>query len=199
MQNADIALLALIALTLLATIVAVPIVYFRNRRRVAALNDQFGLEYARAVVQYGTEAEARHEVQARLQRASQAQRRLKPLKIRLLSADQCARFGSAWRAVQRRFANDPQGALVEANGLVKDVMRIRGYPIGDVDLRSGDLSKEHANVLEHYRAARELALANASGDTGPEDLRLAMAHYRALFHDLLQFHLPEVQLNPVRT
>ena len=191
MQNADIALLALIGLTLLGVIVAAAIAHTRSRRR-AALREHFGPEYARAVVQYGTEAKARHELRAR-------EKRVKKLNIRLLSADQCQRFGSAWKAVQERFVDDPHGAVVEANGLVKDVMRIRGYPIGDFDQRLADLSVEHGNVLDHYRAARNLALADAGGDASTEDLRQAMVHYRALFNDLLQAQEPQAEWNPVRT
>lgn len=191
MQKADIALLALIGITLLGTIVAAVFAHLRSRRR-AELREHFGLEYARAVVQYGNEAEARRELRSR-------ERRVKQLNIRLLSADQCQRFGAAWRAVQERFVDDPHGAVVEANGLVKDVMRIRGYPIGDFNQRLADLSVEHSKVLDHYRAARELALANASGEASTEDLRQAMVHYRALFNDLLQAPEPQTEWKPVRT
>jgi hypothetical protein len=40
--------------------------------------------------------------------------------------------------------------------------------------------------VEHYREARELALANQRGAAKTEDLRQATVHYRALFEDLLQ-------------
>jgi hypothetical protein len=100
--------------------------------------------------------------------------------------------------------------VIEAHGLINQVMRDRGYPTGDIDQRLADLSVDHANVLDHYRAARELAHVNAEaggsareqnsgGDVGTEDLRQAMVHYRALFADLLQPPEGQPQLRPART
>lgn len=84
------------------------------------------------------------------------------------------------------FVDDPDGAVVSADTLVKEVMRARGYPTGDFDQRVADLSVEHANVVEHYRAARKLTGASAHGGALTEDLRQAMIHFRALFAGLLQ-------------
>jgi len=44
---------------------------------------------------------------------------------------------------------------------------------------------EHANTLDHYRAAHQVSLQAEAGSASTEDLRLAMLHYRALFGDLL--------------
>ncbi|MFT3926698.1 MAG: hypothetical protein QM778_29405 [Myxococcales bacterium] len=192
MQNADIALLALIGLTFVGVLLAVVISHVAARRRARQPRPKLGPEYARVVAQYNREAGARRALLAR-------ERRVKKLNIHLLSPDQCERFGSAWRAVQRRFAQDPRGAVVEANGLVKDVMRMRGYPIGDFKQRLADLPIEHASVLNHYRSVRILALANAIGKAGAEDLRDAMQHYQALFADLLQTQGPQPELSVVRT
>jgi hypothetical protein len=37
--------------------------------------------------------------------------------------------------------------------------RSRGYPIDDFDQRAADISVDHPNVVEHYRAARVIHLA----------------------------------------
>ena len=53
------------------------------------------------------------------------------------------------------------------------------------DQRVADLSVEHANVVQHYRAARVLADTNREGRANTEELRQAFVHYRVLFADLL--------------
>jgi hypothetical protein len=88
--------------------------------------------------------------------------------------------------VQQRFVDDPRRAVGDADGLVKEVMSARGYPMGNFEQRVADLSVEHATVLNHYRAARAIAQASEKGEASTEDLRQAMVHYRALFTDLLQ-------------
>jgi len=40
-------------------------------------------------------------------------------------------------------------------------------------------------VLDHCRAASDISESATAGTTSTEDLRQAMSHYRALFHDLL--------------
>jgi hypothetical protein len=88
--------------------------------------------------------------------------------------------------VQAQFVDDPAGAVSAADDLVQDVMAKRGYPVGDFDQRTADISVDHPDVVEHYRAAHDIAVAQENGDASTEDLRQAMMHYRALFEDLLQ-------------
>ena len=77
-------------------------------------------------------------------------------------------------------------AVSEANTLIKEVMQARGYPVGDFEERAADLSVDHADVVSHYRAARDLATRNERGKASTEDLRQAVVHYRALFQELLE-------------
>ncbi len=67
-----------------------------------------------------------------------------------------------------------------------EVMRERGYPMEDFDQRSADVSVDHPQVVENYRAAHSISLANEQGKASTEDLRQAMVHYRALFVELLE-------------
>lgn len=53
------------------------------------------------------------------------------------------------------------------------------------DQIAADLSVEHADTLEHYRAAHQVSENADAGNASTEDLRLAMIHYRALFGELL--------------
>ena len=74
----------------------------------------------------------------------------------------------------------------EADELIVTVMQLRGYPTEDFDHRVADLSVDHPNVVQHYRAARALADANREGRANTEELRQAFVHFRALFADLLE-------------
>lgn len=163
----------------------------REQRRSRALREHFGPEYERALADHGDRRRAERELMQR-------QKRREALNIRLLSREECERFGARWAEVQQHFVDEPNGAVVEADTLVNEVMRTRGYPVGDFEQRVADLSVEHANVIDHYRAARALMVANERGEGGTEDLRQAMVHYRALFTDLLQSARPEARAEPGR-
>jgi hypothetical protein len=58
--------------------------------------------------------------------------------------------------------------------------------MGDFEQRAADISVDHADVVTHYRAAHDLAVANNAGKATTEDLRQAMVHYRSLFDELLE-------------
>ena len=64
-------------------------------------------------------------------------------------------------------------------------MPTRGYSVSDFDQRSADISVNHPLVVEHYRAAHEIAIRQARGEASTEDLRQAMIHDRTLFDELV--------------
>jgi len=178
--------LAVVAVALIALLSA-----RSSKRRHAELKRRFGPEYDRAVEEYGSPARAERELAARAKRVQRQ-------KLHPLSDPDRVRFSSDWRNVQARFVDDPSGAVGAANDLIKQVMLARGYEVEHFDQRVADLSVEHANVVEHYRAARELAIANREGRANTEELRQAFVHYRALFADLLEQPQPEQQLQEAR-
>ncbi|MEY4582100.1 MAG: hypothetical protein RL701_6803 [Pseudomonadota bacterium] len=176
----------LIVIAAAIVLVAAAIAVFasrRSRQRHAGLKDRFGPEYDREVEKHGNVARAERELIARQKRVEE--RHLKPL----AEADR-ARFSADWRVVQARFVDDPSSAVSAAHDLIKAVMLARGYDIEDYDTRVADLSVGHANVVQHYRAARGLADANREGRANTEELRQAVVHYRALFADLLEQPTP---------
>jgi hypothetical protein len=75
---------------------------------------------------------------------------------------------------------------------VNEVMTARGYPTADFDQRTADVSVNHPTVVDHYRAARAIAVRNDTGGATTEDLRQAVIHYRALFEELLREKRPEM-------
>jgi len=65
-------------------------------------------------------------------------------------------------------------------------MRARGYPVGEFEQRAADVSVDHPQVVQNYRAAHDIALRQEHGKASTEDLRSAMIYYRALFEELLE-------------
>jgi hypothetical protein len=178
----DVSLIVLIGLGAFLVIVAAIAIAGARRRareRSALLRDRFGTEYDRTVQRAGV-SEGERELAARAERVARFQ-------VRELSESERARYLSAWTAIQSQFVDNPDGAVSRANTLIKEVMRARGYsPDEGFDQRAADLSVDHPEVVQHYRAARALAQDAYRHDLNTEQLRQAVVHYRALFADLLQ-------------
>lgn len=82
---------------------------------------------------------------------------------------------------------DRMQPVANANELIKEIMRARGYSVDDgFERRAADLSVGHPDVVQHYRAARALVESGTAESMNTEELRQAVVHYRALFADLLQ-------------
>jgi hypothetical protein len=64
-------------------------------------------------------------------------------------------------------------------------MRERGYSIDDFEHRASDISVDHPAMVEHYRTAQALHLAQERGDIDTE----AFVHYHALFEKLVETDL----------
>ena len=155
--------------------IGIAVTQMRSRR----LKEQFGPEYDRTVKQSRDRNTAEAELETREQR-------VKKYRIVPLSEADRAHYQQAWDRVQNRFVDDPSGATKEADELIIDVMGRRGYPVSGFDQAAADLSVEYPVVVENYRAATAIARRNQKGEAGTEDLRQALIHYRALFHELLQ-------------
>ncbi|MBV9010317.1 MAG: hypothetical protein JO354_14310 [Verrucomicrobia bacterium] len=169
---------AILLLVLIVVVIAVGVFLFLQRRRSDALRQKFGPEYQRAVGQFGDERKAEAELAAR-------EKRVRGLNIRALTSEEHDRFTQAWKQAQARFVDEPSQAAGEADTLVKELMQTRGYPIGDFEQRAADISVDHPNVVNNYRAARDIALRNNAGKATTEDIRQAMVYYRSLFEELL--------------
>ena len=150
-----------------------------RRKRTERLKKHFGPEYERAVGEAGDQGAAEKELVAR-------ERKRQKLDIVALSPESRAKYAEHWHTVQTAFVDDPSRAVGDADRLVTQVMRERGYPIDDFDQRAADISVDHPNVVEHYRAAHVIHLAQEQSDIGTEAQREAFVHYRALFEKLLE-------------
>jgi hypothetical protein len=172
-------------------VIALGLIIVLARRRSRRLHEQFGPEYKHAVRQYGDARKAEAELAAR-------EKRVRKFDIRPLTLQERSNFAEMWRKTQARFVDEPSKALGEADGLMKEVMRTRGYPVGDFEQRAADISVDHPNVVTNYRAGHEIATRNNSGEATTEDLRQAMLHYHALFEELVEIKEPTTSKEAIR-
>jgi hypothetical protein len=164
----------LIALTL----ILIAVLSVTGRRKTRRLKEHFGTEYERAVDDAGDQRAAEHELVAR-------ERKRQKLDIVELSPAAHQRYAQQWTDIQRSFVDDPSEAVGYADRLVTEVMGERGYPVDDFEQQAADISVDHPDTVEHYRAAHTLHLAQEQADIGTEAQRQAFVHYRALFEQLL--------------
>jgi hypothetical protein len=151
-------------------------------RRTERLKEEFGPEYDRMLEENEDRRVVESELEARRSRREE-------LDIRPLDPATRQRYSSQWRDVQARFVDEPRSAVGHADALVMMVMRDRGYPMEDFDQRAADISVDHPQIVENYRAAHgvfERASDGGAGRATTEDLRRAFVHYRALFAELLE-------------
>lgn len=167
-----------VVLILIALFAVAAVLHYR-RHQSHTLEKHFGPEYERAVSQFGSRSKAERELKAR-------QDRVEKLDIVPLSREDAARFTGAWQSLQARFVDDPKGSLAEADRLVTELMSRRGYPMSDFEGRAADISVHHPAVVDHYRAAHDIAVRDARGGVDTEAMRQAVIHYRALFAELLE-------------
>jgi len=170
--------IALITILAIAVIGELCFILVRKRRS-EHLRDRFGPEYDRVIQEHGSQRRAESVLETR-------ERRVERLHIRPLTQKDRDHFAQAWQADQARFVDDPKAAVTEADLLVTEVMKARGYPVSDFEQRVADISVDHPHVAENYRAAAEIALRHRHGEATTEDLRQAMVYYRKLFDDLLE-------------
>jgi predicted nucleic acid-binding protein len=150
-----------------------------DRRRSQQLEEKFGPEYGRAVRERGDRRAAESELREREQVRDR-------LEITPLSDRQRERYGREWEEVQSAFVDNPSSAVADADRLVAEVMRERGYPVDDFEQQAAVVSVDHPDVVANYREGHAIYLRCDRGEASTEDLRQALQHYRALFDDLLE-------------
>jgi len=173
---------AIVGIIIAVIVVVAVVVVASGLMRRARMRREFGPEYDRLARELGPR-KAQAELTAR-------KRRVEELGIRPLAAEQQARYGGDWTVVQERFVDAPAESLSAADALIWDVMRDRGYPVGDRNASIEALSVYHARQLDGYRQVQDMRTDSAS----TEELRQAMIRYRALFEDLTGARMATGQL-----
>jgi len=168
--------IAVIVVALLVVLILILVAVRAQRTR--HLQRRFGPEYDRTVAAAQDRREAESQLQAR---EKQRQR----FRSRDLDAGELSRFREQWGALQVRFVDEPSASVRDADALVNQVMTQRGYPMSEFEQRSADISVDYPNVVENYRHARRISVANNDGKASTEDLRRSLVYYRSLFDELL--------------
>lgn len=144
--------------------------------RTSSLRDKYGSEYDHAVSSAGSRSKAERDL---IERQQEVER----YPIRPLTAAESDKYRSDWQRVEQHFIERPTTAVVEADELVAEIMRVQGYPMGDFEKHAAHLSVKHPRVIEHYRSGHKV-MEGAPGSASTEDLRQSMLHYRSLFEEL---------------
>jgi len=174
----------LVAILVVLILLALLAIFAGRQRRSRKLQDTFGPEYDRTVEEAGDRRAAETELQERTERRA-------GFDIVPLEPEARARYIEAWRNTQAQFVDEPVEATREADRLITSVMRDRGYPVDDFEQRAADISVDHPQVVDDYRAAHAIAAANDRSEASTEDLRQALVHYRSLFEELLEDRHPD--------
>ena len=153
--------------------------FYTRRRRSLQLRERFGPEYERIVREHGSTGRAEAELEKRV-------KRVEHLHLQPLSQSARRSYLDRWMEIQRRFVDDPKGAVFAADELITEVMNAEGYPVADFDQRAADISVEHPLLVSNYRVAHDITLRERGGAASTEDLRKAIVHYRFLFEQLIE-------------
>jgi hypothetical protein len=167
----------LIALAAILVIGAAAVWVLRRRRRRGALEERFGPEYDRAV-EGGRRGKVERQLGQRLEHRDR-------LDIRALSGAAQERYSRRWDELQSRFVDQPESAVEEADALVAEVMRERGYPVDDFESQADLVSVDHPHVVENYRRAHAIYERHTQQRATTEELRGAVVRYRSLFEELV--------------
>ncbi len=181
MTNTTIIILVAVVFLVIGVLLAMA---FSRIQQTKQLKERFGSEYDRALNDMGDKRQAESELQARLDHVQK-------LNIRPLAAEETDRFTREWQATQTEFVDHPLTSLQKANRLIKEVMSARGYPVDDFEQRAADISVDHPELVMNYRELHAIAAKGNQDGISTEEMRQAMVHGRALFHDLVQ---PEVEV-----
>src|SRR5262249_43974434 len=117
-------------------------------RRTEALKGRFGPEYDRTVEGADSRRAGEADLRAREERHDE-------FELRDLDPAAAEKYREDWQRAQSDFVDDPSAAVSEADLIIQQVMRERGYPVEDFDQRAADLSVDHPVVVENYRGAHQ--------------------------------------------
>ncbi|MFD9500135.1 hypothetical protein [Streptomyces sp. NPDC060035] len=182
-------------MTTVVIIVAVVLVavlgYFLVRGRTGGgqgLRRRFGPEYDRTVDRHnGDTKAAEHELAERVKLHGH-------LEEQPLSQETREAYAARWTAVQEQFIDSPTEAIAEADALLAQLARDRGFPDGSrFEEQTAAISVHHAEHVDGYRKVH--TAVRGQGDT--EEMRKALIESRALF-DVLLGHAPDEPAHPDR-
>ena len=174
----DMKLIVTLIAVAVVVVLVVALLYMRRRHSVQ-LRERFGPEYERTVREHGSAGRAEAELEKRVKRVERLRLQPLPHSARQIYLDR-------WMEIQRRFVDDPKGAVFSADELIGEVMNAEGYPMAEFEQRAADISVDHPLLVSNYRVAHDITLRERGGAATTEELRKAIVHYRFLFEQLIE-------------
>jgi len=166
----------IVALVAIAVLIVGFVIY--DRTRTQRLRQRFGPTYDQTVSELGNRRRAESRLQKREARATEL--RSHPMD----PADQ-ERFQMMWKRCQARFVDAPAGAVEEADDLLAQIMKSRGYIADTLYERTADVAAAFPQHADRYRQACEIVERHRRSPLSTDQLRTAFLHYRDLFEDLI--------------
>lgn len=180
--------LVILVVVLLLIVLGLASMIMARKRRTQRLQERFGPEYDRTLETVGDETQAERELEERIARKNE-------LHIRKLSAEEVNRYALDWQQVQAEFVDEPLTALQKADRLIREVMKLKGYPVEDFNERVGLLSVDYPDLVRDYRGMHRIAIKEVKDAVNTEDMRQAMVHARALFENLMKAEASDENVN----
>ena len=174
--NPTLVILGAVVLLVLLVVIGMAMV---RQRRTKRLQGQFGSEYERTLKKMGDRLEAESDLEERIAHVN-------TLNIRPLTAEEANRYALEWQDVQREFVDEPLLSLQKADRLIREVMKARGYPVEDFELRVAAISVNYPELVADYRGMHRIAIKEAPDNATTEEMRQAMVHGRTLFENLMR-------------
>jgi hypothetical protein len=151
--------------------------------RSVALRRRFGPEYERVVATHGRRR-GEERLRARV-------RRHEDLVLRDLAPEREDAAVEAIARAQSNFVDAPLTAVRDADRIVFDVMRERGYPVDGADARASAISVEHPELAARYRDAHKaFTESETAGAPDIGTLHTAFLTYRELLYVLVGYEAP---------
>ena len=176
--------LVVVLVIVVVVIIAIALMAALQQQRRRRLHGRFGSEYDQTVEQAGGRRAGERELRDRVERHDE-------LQLRPLDPDQSRRFRSEWEQVQAEFVDRPEHAAAEADELVEELLKQRGYPVREFEESSSLVSVDHPELVSNYREAHRITVETGRGRANTEQLRRALVAYRSLFDELLADATPQ--------
>jgi hypothetical protein len=171
--------LAVVAcVVVVVAVVAAAMALRRRRQRTQRLRERFGPEYDRTLKTAGGRRRGEAELERRLERRER-------LQVGGVDHSDRGAYEAEWKTIENGFEEAPLPAVVRAEALVTAILADRGYSLeSGFAERTGDLSVDHPEAVEHYRRAHATLRRSDDGGVTHEDLYEALQHYRAFLDDV---------------
>jgi len=118
--------------------------------------------------------------------------RLKRFRAQPMDAAARERYLDLWKKCQARFVDDPPGAVDDADGLLVQTLRTRGYA-ADPNKRMAEIAEAFPQYVERYRKACQTLSDDRRSPVSTSNLRMAFLSYRDFFDELVGNYEDELE------